>query len=67
MTEPEKHLEKKASFFSGARAILNAGPRELSPEEIRQVWELLSTKKIEMCAVKTDTRGIAAAGGPRPR
>lgn len=62
-----KPLEEKVSFFNGAHAILNTGPKELSPEEIRQVRELLSTKKIEMCAVKTDTEGIAAAGGPRPR
>jgi hypothetical protein len=67
VTELAKHLEEKASFFNGAHAILNTGPRELTPEEGRQVWELLSTKNMEMCAVKTDTGGIAAAGGPRPR
>jgi len=67
VTELAKHLEEKVSFFNRAHAILNTGPKELSPEEIRQVRELLSTKKIEMCAVKTDTEGIAAAGGPRPR
>jgi septum formation inhibitor MinC len=67
VTELAKHLEEKVSFFNGAHAILNTGPRELSPEEIRQVRELLSTQKIEMCAVKTDTEGTAAAGGPGPR
>ena len=67
VTELAKHLEEKVSFFNRAHAILNTGPKELSPEEIRQVRELLSAKKIEMCAVKTDTEGIAAAGGPRPR
>lgn len=67
VAELAKHLEEKTSLFNGARAILNTGPRELSPEEIRQLRELLSTKKIEMCAVKTDTGGTTAAGGPRPR
>lgn len=67
MTEREKHLEEKASFSNGTRAIFHTGPRELSPEESRQVRELLSTNEIEMRAVKTDTEGIAAAGGPRPR
>jgi len=61
VTELAKHLEEKASFFNGAHAILNTGPREPSPEEIRHVRELLSTKKMEMCAVKTDTESATAA------
>ena len=67
VTELAKHLEEKASFFNKAHAIPNTGPRELSPGKIRQVRELLSTNKIEMCAMKTDTESTAAAGGPRPR
>jgi septum site-determining protein MinC len=55
------YLEQNAAFFDGARAILNTGPRELGPEQLRELQDLLRSNGIEICAVETQTEKTAAA------
>lgn len=56
-----RYLEQKAAFFAGARAILSTGSRDLDPEHLRELRELLWSSAIEMCAVETTTEKTAAA------
>ncbi len=53
MNELTRHLRDKTSFFGGAQAILDAGPRELVIEDLIQIRELFSANRMEMCGVRT--------------
>jgi septum site-determining protein MinC len=55
-----RYLKQQAAFFDGARAILSTGSRELEPEHLRELRELLSANGIEMCAVETNAEKTAA-------
>jgi septum site-determining protein MinC len=56
-----RYLGQKAAFFDGAHAILSTGSRELEPENLRELRELLSDNGIEMCAVQTNAEKTAVA------
>jgi septum site-determining protein MinC len=56
-----RNLKQKAAFFSGAQAILNAGSRELSTEELRQIAQLLSSYGMEICGIRTTALETAEA------
>ncbi len=55
-----RYLKHQSAFFYGARAILSTGSRELEPEHLRELRELLSVNGIEMCAVETNAEKTAA-------
>jgi septum site-determining protein MinC len=56
-----RYLKQKAAFFDGARATLSTGSRELEPENLQELRQLLSDNGIEMCAVQTNAEKTAAA------
>ena len=61
MNELTRHLQHKAAFFSGAQAILDAGPRELATEDLRQIRELFSANRMEISGIKTTALKTAEA------
>lgn len=61
MDELTKHLQHKPAFFSGAQAILDAGPRELATEDLRLMKELFSANGMEICGIRTTALETAAA------
>lgn len=47
--ELRRHLERKATFFDGAGAVLDAGSRELSKGELREIGQLLASNQMAIC------------------
>ncbi len=69
MNELSSYLQDEAAFFTGARAILDTGPRELAAEHLRQLKGLFSANKMEILGIRTTSRwtaeAAAALGIPR--
>jgi septum site-determining protein MinC len=61
MNELSRHLQHQGAFFSGAQAILDAGSRQLSSEDLKHIKELFSTNSMEMCGVRTTAPDTAEA------
>ncbi len=61
MNELTSYLQHEAAFFSGAQAILDAGPRELTTEDLRQLGQLFSSNSMEISGIKTSASKTAEA------
>jgi septum site-determining protein MinC len=63
VSELARHLQRKATFFSGAQAILDAGPRELAPEDLKHIKGLFSANQMEICGIRTTAPETALSAG----
>jgi septum site-determining protein MinC len=58
-----EHIQRKPAFFDGACAILRTGLRELGPDELREIQELLSANNMELRGIRTGLASTVAAAG----
>lgn len=61
INELTSHLQHEAAFFSGARTILDTGPRELATEHLRQLKGLFSANRMEILGIRTTAQRTAEA------
>lgn len=61
VSQLERDLQHKAAFFNGAQAILRAGARELTSEQLTEVQEILSANGMQMSTVVTFVESTAEA------
>jgi septum site-determining protein MinC len=53
--ELDQRLSEKASFFKGGRVGLAVGSRQLTPQELEQVGQVLSRHNVTLWAVESDS------------
>jgi septum site-determining protein MinC len=54
-------IQRKASFFDGGRAILDAGARRLGVEDLKQIRTLLADNGMQLYAIRTGVSETAEA------